>query len=92
MGADTCPPKRGVCSTTTATAIFGSCTGAKAMNQAVFTPVTPVSAVPVFPATVSPFRRAAVPVPSSTTFCIMPVRSCADCGDMTRWRDSGRCV
>jgi hypothetical protein len=51
MGAEMVPPNSGVRSTTTATAIFGFSAGAKAMNQALFRPGTPVSAVPVFPAT-----------------------------------------
>ena len=53
------PPNSGVRSMTTATAIFGCSAGANAMNQALFRPATPVSAVPVLPATdqVSDVRR-----------------------------------
>ena len=50
-------------STSTATAIWGSGTGAKAVNQvSIFGP--PVWAVPVLPATCTPGIRAAAPVPS----------------------------
>ena len=46
-----CRRTPGVRSMTTATAICGCSAGAKAMNQALFSPGTPVSAVPVLPAT-----------------------------------------
>ena len=45
------PPVPRWCSSATATATFGLSAGAKAMNQVVFTPACPVSAVPVLPAT-----------------------------------------
>ena len=47
------------------------------MNQVSFRPETPVSAVPVLPATGTPGIWAAVPVPDSTTARIMAVSSAA---------------
>ena len=47
----------------------------------------PVSAVPVLPATSTPLRAAAVPVPSRTTFFIMSPSWPAAFGEITRdWR------
>src|SRR5215207_8558539 len=72
IGAETVPPVAFWFWSTTAIATLGSSTGAKAMNQAVFRPATPVSAVPVLPATRTPEIRAAVPVPPETTPSIIP--------------------
>ena len=80
IGAAVTPPVRVWPSSTTATAIRGgepSFGPAKQMNHVVFRPVTPVSAVPVLPATVKPEIAAAVPVPRWTT----PLARC-------RWRPS----
>src|SRR5579875_852120 len=72
IGAAMVPPwywlAGGWSSTSTATAIWGSGTGAKATNQ-VSMSGPPVCAVPVLPATWMPGMRAATPVPSglSTT-------------------------
>ena len=76
-GAATPPPVPGVPSMTTATAIWGASAGAKPMNQALLRPSTPVSAVPVFPATERPLSAAWVPVPSWTTRRIIPATAAA---------------
>ena len=54
------------------------------MKDVVFTWLTPVSAVPVLPATLIPGICAAVPVPDSTTFSIICVRVAAVWGDGER--------
>ena len=54
IGAATSPPVACWRSTTTATAMRGLSAGAKAMNHVLLRPETPVSAVPVLPATEMP--------------------------------------
>ena len=80
IGAATSPPVACWRSTTTATAMRGLSAGAKAMNQVVLTWFSPVSAVPVLPATLIPGIWAAVPVPPVTTACIIWLISAACCG------------
>ena len=58
------PAERGRVLTTTATAIFGSLAGAKAMNQASFRFPARSAAVPVLPAIWTPGTAAGRPVPS----------------------------
>ncbi len=60
------------------------------MKPVSFRPGTPVSAVPVFPATWMPSIWAAVPVPDSTTCTIMGVSSAAVDSLTTRRSSSGR--
>ena len=76
IGAATWPPKPVWFSRTTATATRGRFAGAKQMNQDVYRPLTPVSAVPVLPATWMPGICAAVPVPLWTAPTIIDVSSC----------------
>ena len=59
------------------------------MNQVVFRPAIPVSAVPVLPPTVSPEIFAAVPVPPSTACCIISATSFAVSGLTARPRSCG---
>ena len=59
------------------------------MNQVVFRPAIPVSAVPVLPATVMPSIRAAVPVPSSTASFIIDADRPAVSGFIARSSRSG---
>ena len=59
------------------------------MNEVVFTPGAPVSAVPVLPATATPGICAAVPVPPVTTDSIIAVSSFAVSGEIARERTFG---
>jgi len=71
IGAAVRPPTPCWFSRKTEIATRGASAGAKAMNEVVFTPGAPVSAVPVLPATATPGIWAAVPVPLVTTDCII---------------------
>ena len=62
---------------------------AKAMNQVVFAPGTPVSPVPVLPPTDQPGICAAVPVPLATPSRIIPATASA-VDALTAWRMSTR--
>src|SRR5262249_43837773 len=78
-GAPTAPPVRTSpppTSTMTATATLGALAGAKPTNQAWGAVPLPCSAVPVLPATFTPWIWALVPVPFCTTLSIIVV-SCA---------------
>ena len=78
IGAATWPPVLwSWFSSITVTAIRGLSAGAKHTNQAVLMPSTPVSAVPVLPATRTPGICAFVPVPPVTTDSIIVVSSLA---------------
>ena len=77
IGAAVWPPTPCWFSRKTAIATRGASAGAKAMNEVVFTPGAPVSAVPVLPATATPGICAAVPVPPVTTDSIIVVSSFA---------------
>src|ERR687886_260086 len=61
IGAAVWPPVEVWFSSATATATFGASAGAKQMNHVVLRCVTPVSAVPVLPATLIPGICALVP-------------------------------
>jgi len=65
--------------------------GRSVMNEVVLTPLAPVSAVPVLPATDTPEIWAAVPVPDSTTSCIIWVSCAAVSGETARESSCG-CV
>ena len=65
IGAAVAPPVPAWSESATATATSGRSAGAKAMNQVLLRPGTPVSAVPVLPATEMPGIWAATPVPDS---------------------------
>ena len=73
IGAAVEPPVPVWFSSATETAIRASEAGANATNHVVLRPATPVSAVPVFPATSTPEICAAVPVPAETAETIMSV-------------------
>ena len=89
MGAAVTPPVPAWSESATATATLGASAGAKAMNQVLLRPETPVSAVPVLPATDTPEIWAAVPVPDSTTSVIMAVSSAAVDGSIAVFHSSG---
>src|SRR5215216_7464255 len=89
IGAAVVPPVPACAESVTATATVGLSAGAKQMNQVWFLPVTPVSAVPVLPATGTPEIWAAVPVPPSTTALIMAVSSAAVFGSIAFFHSSG---
>src|SRR5215216_5005881 len=88
MGAATRPPvasspRLPPSSTTAATAIDRSPDEVKPMNQACGSSPRACWAVPVLPATWRPGIWAAVPVPLSTTWSIMSLRSPATCSGIT---------
>src|SRR5215813_7711482 len=91
IGAAVCPPTPCWFSRKTETATRGASAGAKAMNDVVFTPGAPVSAVPVLPATATPGIWAAVPVPPVTTDSIMAVRALAVSAEIGREYTFGLC-
>ena len=79
IGAAVWPPVLRCPSTKTAIATCGSSAGAKQMNETVFTPCRPDSAVPVLPATATPGSCAAVDVPAPTAASIPSVTASAVC-------------